>query len=90
MNKREIAKKMGYKRRDSISHRPYNRETSLARFHRTGSWAHSGTGEGHKAGFNWAMAVRIEPKDRHIKYSKNSPSFDEGVYEYKHSHRLSP
>lgn len=40
-------------------------------------------GSGHDAGYKWGEAKGIDPTSRVRKYSKNSPSFDEGVYKYK-------
>lgn len=92
MNSKSRALK-GYKGRDSVSHRTYNRRTSINRFKKTGSFTYRGTkvgkriiyGLGHKAGEEWASKKQIDPKSRVTKYSKNSPSFDEGVYKYKMS-----
>ncbi len=83
----------GYKARDKVSHRTYSRKTSLNRFKKTGKFTYRGTnvrgkvvyGLGHKAGENWAAQKEIDPKSQVRKYSKNSPSFDEGVYKYKSS-----
>lgn len=36
-------------------------------------------GSGHRAGERWGDAKDIDPTSRVRKYSKNSPSFDEGV-----------
>lgn len=81
----------GYKGRDGISHRTYNRKTSINRFKKTGKFAYRGTkvggkiiyGLGHRAGKNWGEAKGIDPTSQVRKYSKNSPSFDEGVLQYK-------
>ena len=81
----------GYKGRDPVSHRTYNRKTSINRFKKTGSFTYRGTkiggriiyGLGHDAGERWASQKSIDPNSRVRKYSKNSPSFDEGVYKYK-------
>lgn len=81
----------GYKRRDSISHRTYSRKSSINRFKKTGKFTYVGTkvgkqiiyGLGHKAGENWGESKGIDPNSKATKYSKNSPSFDEGVYQYK-------
>ena len=81
----------GYAGRDSISHRTYNRKTSINRFKKTGKFTYRGTrvgnkviyGLGHKAGESWGDAKEIDPKSQVRKYSKNSPSFDEGVYKSK-------
>ncbi len=83
----------GDKGRDSVSHRTYSRKTSINRFKRTGKFTYRGTrigkriiyGLGHKAGENWAAKKSIDPNSKVRKYSKNSPSFDEGVYKYKMS-----
>lgn len=40
-------------------------------------------GSGHRAGEEWGSIKEIDPESRVRKYSKNSPSFDEGVYKYK-------
>lgn len=81
----------GYQARDKVSHRRYNRKTSISRFKKNGKFTYRGTkvgkrivyGLGHKAGENWGEAKGIDPKSQTRKYSKNSPSFDEGVYQYK-------
>lgn len=81
----------GYQSRDPISHRRYSRTTSLNRMRRTGKYNYVGTmvrgkmiyGLGHKAGEMWGAAKRIDPESKATKYSKNSPSFDEGVHNYK-------
>lgn len=86
-------KQKGYKARDSISHRQYSRKTALNRFKKTGKFTYRGTkvggktiyGLGHKAGENWAENKQIDPTSQARKYSKNSPSFDEGVFKYKQS-----
>lgn len=83
----------GYKARDSISHRTYNRSTSINRYKKTGKFTYRGTkvggkviyGLGHKAGENWAESKSIDPNSKVQKYGKNSPSFSEGVYKYKES-----
>lgn len=84
-------KSKGYNARDSISHRKYSRSTALARFKKTGKFTYRGTkvggktvyGLGHKAGENWGANKEIDPDSLVTKYSKNSPSFDEGVWKYK-------
>lgn len=81
----------GYKARDPVSHRTYSRSTALNRYKKTGSFTYRGTkvggriiyGLGHAAGENWGAKKNIDPKSSVRKYSKNSPSFDEGVYKYK-------
>lgn len=78
----------GYKGRDPISHRKYSRRVLLKRFKMGGKMTYRGTkvrgrmvyGLGHKAGENWGDAKDIDPTSPVTKYSKNSPSFDEGVW----------
>ena len=86
-------KNVGYKGRDPISHRRYSRATALNRAKRTGKYTYRGTkvrgkviyGLGHKAGRNWGEDKKIDPESMVTKYSKNSPSFDEGVHQFKES-----
>lgn len=78
-----MTKKVGYNRRDAISHRKYNRGVSIRRYKRTGKFKNVGTGSGHRAGEKWGEQKNINPQSRITKYSKNSPSFDEGVYQHK-------
>lgn len=75
----------GYTKRDAISHRKYNFKTSVRRFGKSGIFLNKGNGSGHIAGEKWAEAKHIDPDSEGEKYSKNSPSFDEGVYQYKQS-----
>ena len=42
-------------------------------------------GSGHDAGENWGSKKNIDPNSTVRKYSKNSPSFDQGVMRYKMS-----
>jgi hypothetical protein len=84
-------KKVGYKRRDPISHRTYNRSTALARYKKIGTFKPTYVGRGrlrgsgHAAGEKWGSEKNIDPESNVTRYSKNSPSFDEGVYMYKES-----
>lgn len=73
---------VGYQRMFStkFGDRQYNRKSSLQRFRRTGQFRYVGDGSGHLAGEKWGDAKNIDPSSRSTKYSKNSPSFDEGVY----------
>lgn len=73
----------GYQGRDPVSHRPYSRKVSLKRFNKTGKFAFRRAGEGHRAGEAWGKSKGIDPESRVWRYSKNSPSFDEGVHQYK-------
>lgn len=79
----------GYKGRDKISHRTYSRSTSINRYKKTAKFTYRGVGKmrgsGHKAGEEWGEKKEINPNSQTTKYSKNSPSFDEGVYKYKES-----
>lgn len=86
-------KAIGYKTRDPIAHRQYNFKTATKRYNKTKSFTYRGTkvgkrvvyGLGHKAGEEWGAKKSIDPHSKATKYSKNSPSFDEGVYKYKQS-----
>lgn len=71
---------IGYKRRDPISHRRYSFQTAINRFQKTGKFAYRKDGSGHRAGEAWGDQKNIDPESQVTKYSKNSPSFDEGVY----------
>lgn len=79
----------GYKARDSISHRKTNVRALYKRF-KSGKLTFRGKGKakgsGHAAGREWGDRKQIDPKSPVRRYSKNSPSFDEGVWQYKSSH----
>lgn len=81
LNPREAALLKGYQNKN------YNRSESIAEFKKTGFFKTKDTGAGHDMGYNWAKQNSIDYKDRKRKYSRNSPSFDEGVYAYKHDSR---
>lgn len=66
----------GYKWSKSISYRK-----------KTGYFKTVNRGEGHTAGHNWGQEKNIDPTSQARRYSKNSPSFDEGVWEYKRKAR---
>lgn len=92
MNSKSKAIK-GYKARDIGTHRTYNFKASIKRYKKTGKFTYRGTkvgkkmiyGLGHAAGEKWGAVKQIDPSSQVRKYSKNSPSFDEGVYKYKQS-----
>lgn len=44
---------------------------------------HGKKGSGHHAGEGWGDKKKIDPSSPIRKYSKNSPSFDQGVRNYK-------
>lgn len=69
--------KLGYNRKG------YNFNKSVKSYKKTGYFKTVKNGSGHDAGFKWAEAKGIDPTSRVRRYSKNSPSFDEGVYRYK-------
>lgn len=77
----------GYQSRDAGTHRTYNFKSSVKRYHKTGKLFYKGkgalAGSGHRAGEKWGEDKKIDPTSTIRKYSKNSPSFDEGVYLYK-------
>jgi hypothetical protein len=78
-------KAVGYKRRDPVSHRKYNWKASITRYKKTGKFSYVKDGSGHRAGEKWGADKEIDPQSTTRRYSKNSPSFDEGVYQYKQS-----
>lgn len=73
-------RRVGYQRRDSITHRKYNWNKSIKRFKKTGTFNYVKDGSGHRAGEAWGDQKGIDPQSRQQRYGKNSPSFDEGVY----------
>ena len=80
--------KTGYKSRDAISHRKTSLYALARRFKRSGpTYRGKGKlkGSGHAAGREWGENKGIDPSSQVKKYSKNSPSFDEGVWQYKAS-----
>lgn len=63
----------------------YNRKgykwgKSIKSFKKTGLFKTVKSGSGHDAGYRWGDAKDIDPNSQQRRYSKNSPSFDEGVY----------
>lgn len=67
----------------TVPKKKYNRDTSQAYREKTGFYKTKINGMGHTAGFKWAESKDIDPKERRRKYGNNSPSFDEGVHEFK-------
>jgi hypothetical protein len=70
----------------------YNRKgyswgKSQRRFRKTGFYRTVSGGSGHEAGAKWGDAKQIDPDSQQRRYSKNSPSFDEGVKLSKISRR---
>lgn len=66
----------------------YSYSKAIKRFKKTGKFKYVKSGEGHRAGENWGDAKDIDPDSQVRKYSKNSPSFDEGVYKSKQKRKL--
>lgn len=89
-------RKVGYQGRDSVSHRKYDRNVALKRYEMSGKLTYRGTkrggkviyGLGHDAGEAWGDTKDINPFSPEHKYSKNSPSFDEGVWLSKRKRML--
>lgn len=79
---------VGYQRRNAVTHRKYNRKASLRHYKRTGKFRTVSGGSGHRAGEAWGNAKGIDPDSRTTRYSKNSPSFDEGVYLSKKKRKM--
>ena len=70
----------------------YNRKgytwgKSIKRYKKTGFFRTVKGGSGHEAGQKWGDAKDIDPDSQVRRYSKNSPSFDEGVKLSKDSRR---
>lgn len=78
----------GYQRRDPITHRRYSWQESVRRFKKKGYFKTVSGGSGHAAGERWGNAKNIDPNSKQQKYSKNSPSFDEGVYISKQKRKM--
>ena len=72
-----MAKRVGYQRKG------YSWSKSIKRYKKTGQFKYVADGSGHRAGEGWGAAKGIDPESPIRRYSKNSPSFDEGVYTYK-------
>jgi hypothetical protein len=79
---------VGYQRRDPISHRRYNWKESVRRFKKKGYFKTVSGGSGHAAGERLGNAKQIDLGSRQQKYSKNSPSFDEGVFISKQKRKM--
>lgn len=62
------------------SRKGYLWSKSIKKYKQTGRFRHVQDGSGHRAGENWGDAKDIDPTSQQRRYSKNSPSFDEGVY----------
>lgn len=78
----------GYKRRGKTSHRRYKWSTAIKHYKRTGKFNTVKSGSGHRAGEEWGDKKQIDPNSRQRRYSKNSPSFDEGVWLSKQKRRM--
>ena len=77
-----ISKNKGYNRiwKTKFGPRKYKRKSSFRHYERTGKFKNVGTGSGHRAGEEWGDRKGISPTSKTTRYSKNSPSFDEGVF----------
>jgi hypothetical protein len=53
---------------------------SVISFQKTGNFKYVKDGSGHRAGEKWGDAKNINPYSNQMRYSKNSPSFDTGVW----------
>lgn len=69
-----MVRKVGYNRKG------YSWSKAIKQYKKTGRFKYVKSGEGHRAGQDWGDAKNIDPESKQRKYSKNSPSFDEGVY----------
>lgn len=84
---------VGYKRRDPVAHRRENMArrlpASVLSFKKTGNFKYVKDGSGHRAGENWGDQKNIDPYSNTMRYSKNSPSFDSGVWLSKKKRKVS-
>lgn len=58
----------------------YNWGDSIRDYKATRQFHFVKDGSGHRAGEAWGDAKQIDPNSLQRRYSKNSPSFDEGVW----------
>lgn len=65
--------------------RGYSYSKALTHYKKKGYFKYRKDGSGHHAGEAWGERKEIDPESKIRKYSKNSPSFDEGVRTYKDS-----
>jgi lipopolysaccharide export LptBFGC system permease protein LptF len=92
MAKTSTMKKMAYRYWRKPTTKGYNRKgynfnKSVKGYKKSGYFKTVKSGSGHDAGFRWAEQKGIDPESKIRRYSKNSPSFDEGVYRYKDTQR---
>lgn len=70
----------------------YSFAKAIARYKKTGKVKFVGKGaakgSGHRAGEEWGDRKQIDPESHVRRYSKNSPSFDEGVYISKSKRKM--
>lgn len=85
MSKLKVLK--GYKEKFKNGKTKYKWNKALKTYKRTGYFKTKINGSGHDAGYKWGEAKSIDPSSRVHRYGKNSPSFDEGVYQYKKSRK---
>lgn len=69
----------------SSGRKKYSWSKAIKSYKRTGFFKTKVNGSGHTAGYNWGEEKGIDPDSSVRRYGKNSPSFDEGVYQYKQS-----
>lgn len=72
---------VGYKRKG------YKWGKSIQNYKKTGFFKTVQSGSGHDAGYQWGEKKEIDPESRTRRYSKNSPSFDEGVWQSKQNRK---
>ena len=75
------------KSKTGYSRKGYNFKKSIARKIKTGHFGTVSGGSGHRAGERWGDEKEIDPNSTQRRYSKNSPSFDEGVWLSKQKRR---
>lgn len=79
---------MKYGNRGKGYNRPGYSWSKAMRFaRRKGAFKTVSGGSGHAAGESWGNTKDIDPESQQRRYSKNSPSFDEGVWISKQKRR---
>jgi len=79
---RRQSQKVGYQRKG------YSWSKAINFKRRTGHFMTLTGGSGHRAGEDWGDKKNIDPESPQRRYSKNSPSFDEGVWLSKQKRKM--
>lgn len=79
-----------YRKKSTVgySRKGYSWKKAIAFKKKTGHFHTVSGGSGHRAGERWGDEKEIDPNSTQRRYSKNSPSFDEGVYLSKQKRKM--